>query len=94
MVEEMVINVFNKQIAAKYPHLKLPAILSAKVTKATKISNGNEYTLKILDKTGAIDEHFPEIPRVLSTLAVNVGSTVAIGLLYGELNPYIIGEMI
>lgn len=94
MLEEMVKSVISKQLAADFPHLQLPSVLRAKVTRATPSGEWNEYSLKILDKTGDIDERFPEIPGVLSKVSVKVGKTVAVGLLYGELNPCIIGEVV
>lgn len=52
-----------------------------------------EYNLKIIDKNGSADERFPEIPGVRSMLQIKTGKKVAVGLLYGELNPCIIGEV-
>ena len=94
MLEEMVKSVISKQLAADFPHLQLPAVMRAKVTRAASSGEWFEYSLKIIDKTGEIDERFPEIPGVLSKLQVESGKTVAIGLLYGELNPCIIGEVV
>ncbi len=94
MLEEMVKSVISKQLAADFPHLQLPAVMRAKVTRAASSGEWFEYSLKIIDKTGEIDERFPEIPGVLSKLQVESGKTVAVGLLYGELNPCIIGEVV
>lgn len=94
MLEEMVKSVISKQLAADFPHLQLPAVMRAKVTRAVSSGEWFEYSLKIIDKTGEIDERFPEIPGVLSKLQVESGKTVAVGLLYGELNPCIIGEVV
>lgn len=52
-----------------------------------------EYNLKIIDKNGAADERFPEIPGIRSKLQIETGKKVAVGFLYGELNPCIIGEV-
>lgn len=94
MLEEMVKSVISKQLAADFPHLQLPAVMRAKVTRAASSGEWFEYSLKIIDKTGEIDERFPEIPGVLSKVHVESGKTVAVGLLYGELNPCIIGEVV
>jgi hypothetical protein len=94
MVEEMVKSVLLKTLTTDFPFLQLPDFMKARVTRATEIGEWYEYNLKILDKTGVIDERFPEIPGVLSKVYVEAGKTVAVGLLYGELNPYIIGEVV
>ncbi|EPR07757.1 hypothetical protein [Ruminiclostridium papyrosolvens] len=93
MLEEMIKSVIDKQIADTYPHLQLPSLLRAKITKVTPSGEWFEYSLKIIGKTGEFDERYPEIPGVLSKLQVDSGKYVAIGLLYGELNPYIFGEV-
>ncbi|SHI88136.1 hypothetical protein [Lutispora thermophila] len=94
MLEEMVKSVIAKQLAADFPHLQLPGLMRAKVIRASFNGEWYEYSLKILDKTGEIDERFPEIPGVFSKINVEPGKTVAVGLLYGELNPCIIGEVV
>ena len=90
----MVKSVISKQLATNFPHLQLPAFMKARVTRAAASGEWYEYNLKILDKTGEIDEGFPEIPGVLSKVFIESGKTVAVGLLYGELNPFIIGEVV
>lgn len=55
-------------------------------------SHWQEYTLTVLDRFGNPDESFPPLPRVRSEKQFPAGSKVAVGLLYGELNPVIIGE--
>ena len=52
-----------------------------------------EYSLRILSKDGEPDDAYPAIPGVLSTVQADVGSIVAVVLLYGELSPYILGEV-
>lgn len=94
MIEEMVKSVIAKKLAADFPHLQLPNFMCATVTRVVPSGEHYEYSLKILDKVGEIDERFPEIPGVLSKVYVEAGKTVAVGLLYGELNPYIIGEVV
>ncbi|PYG86743.1 hypothetical protein LY28_02769 [Ruminiclostridium sufflavum DSM 19573] len=93
MLEEMVKSIIKKQIETDFPHLLLPAVTRAKVTRVTASDNWFEYNLKIIDKLGDFDERFPEIPGVMSKVQVEAGKVVAIGFLYGELNPCIIGEV-
>jgi hypothetical protein len=94
MLEDMIKNVVEKQIASDFPHLQLASFMRAQVTKVTASGEWYSYNLKILGKSGAIDERFPEIPGILSKINVEAGKTVAIGMLYGELNPCIIGEVV
>lgn len=94
MLEEMVKNVMSKQISSEFQHLQLPAIMHARITGVVALGDWYEYILKILDKNGEIDERYPEIPKVRSKMQVESGKLVVIGLLYGELNPYIIGEVV
>jgi hypothetical protein len=94
MLESMIKSVVEKQIASEFPHLQLASFMRAQVTKVTASGEWYSYNLKILGKTGNVDERFPEIPGVLSKMNVESGKIVAIGLLYGELNPCIIGEVV
>ena len=43
MLEQMLAAVLKKSVAADYPHLKLPAVVYARVTSATKLSETYEY---------------------------------------------------
>lgn len=52
-----------------------------------------EYSLKILTRDGAVDEKYPEIPGVMSRHQVKKGGKVAVAMLYGELRPFILGEV-
>lgn len=52
-----------------------------------------EYNLKVLDRDGNVDENFPELPSVKSKEQIKTGGKVAVGLLYGELNPVILCEV-
>lgn len=51
------------------------------------------YNLKILDKDGSPSADYPEIPSVKSQFQIKSGRTVAVALPYGELLPFIIGEV-
>lgn len=52
-----------------------------------------EYSLKILTKTGDTDTRFPEIPGVKSKISLKAGDIAAVMLLYGDLRPFIVGEV-
>lgn len=94
MLEQMINGTIDKKISVDYPHLRYPALVKARVTRASEYgSPWYRYNLKILDKNGEVDEHFPEVPEVLSRQRYEKGATVAVGLLYGELDPYILGEV-
>jgi len=92
VIEEMIINVLRKQIDKKYPHIKHPEAVLAKVISAASAGEWYKYSLRILDKKGVINEQFPAIPNVLSKVHVTAGKTVAVVLINGELNPFILGE--
>lgn len=94
MLETMIKTVIDKTVKEDYPHLKLPGAVYARVIKVQDFGDYHEYNLKILDENGTIDEAFPEIPKVKSRLMIESGKTVAILLLYGQLNAYIVGEVV
>lgn len=52
------------------------------------------YSLRILTQEGETDSRFPAIPGVRSLLRAKPGDTVAVAMLCGGLNPYIIGEVV
>lgn len=52
-----------------------------------------EYTLRVVDRFGAVDPSFPPLPGVRSRLQLAPGAKVGIGLAFGELAPIIIGEV-
>lgn len=52
-----------------------------------------EYTLQITDRWGNPDETFPVIPGIRSKGQFQDGSLVALGLMYGDLSPVILGEV-
>lgn len=43
MLEQMIAAVLKKSVAEDYPHLKLPAVVYARVTSATKLPKTYEY---------------------------------------------------
>lgn len=117
-IEKMIQDVMDKKLTEDFPQIQLPAIMKARVTKATalteefdyaelKIEDKDtgrifeakitgkwfEYNLKILTKDGDVDTRFPEVPGVKSKIQIKAGGMAAVALLYGELMPYIIGEV-
>ncbi len=82
----------DETIKTAYPHLRLPAAAQAVITQTKEAVAGGVYRLRILDCNGQIDETVPEIPEVKSGLALAVGDTVCVLLLYGQLHPYIVGR--
>ncbi|WP_018752680.1 hypothetical protein [Paenibacillus sanguinis] len=86
---QMINTAVKKQIETDYPHLLYPAAVRAKITKAA-----GEYNLKILDDNGVIDARYPEIPNVKSEQIFEVGDTVAVLLMYGQLDLYIVGKVV
>lgn len=94
VIEKAVKVAVRKQLAVEYPHLELPAAMLAEVTQLQLTGDVYEYNLKILGKDGIPDTRFPEVPGVKSRVNVLVGSTVAVLLLYGDLNPIIVCEVV
>ncbi len=94
MLEQMIQNVIEKLIKARYQHIKLPSAVYAKVTKVQEYADYSVYNLKILDKNKEINSEFPEIPEVKSTVRLVNGDIAAVLLLYGQLNVYIVGKVV
>lgn len=93
MLEDMMNKAIDNKIAKKYPHIQLPSVITARVISVTQSGDLYKYDLKIIDKFGVIDNDYPTIPNVLSKLSFENNTVLVIALLYGELNPYIIGEV-
>jgi hypothetical protein len=94
MLEQMIQNVIEKLIKARYQHIKLPSAVYAKVTKVQEYVDYSVYNLKILDENKEINSEFPEIPEVKSTVRLVNGDIAAVLLLYGQLNVYIVGKVV
>lgn len=86
---QMIQAAVTKQIMEQYAHVQHPSAVHAKITK---IADG--YNLKILDENGVIDDRFPEIPNVQSEQVFEAGDNVTILLMYGQLNPHIVGKAV
>lgn len=93
MLEDMINSVIDKKIAKNYPYMQLPPVVTAQIISVTQEGDFYKYDLKIIDKSGVIDEQYPTIPEVASKLQFDPDTIIAIALLYGELTPYILGEV-
>ena len=63
--------------------------------KVVQVKTDNEkyvYTLKILDKTLNVDNDFPEIPNVKSSIKARKEDIVAVLLLYGGSDVFVLGR--
>ena len=76
-----------------YDELKIEDKDSGRTFEAKITGKWFEYNLKILTKDGDVDTKFPEIPGVKSQIQIKAGGTAAVVLLYGELRPFILGEV-
>ena len=88
MMKQFVGQELEQQIKGNYPHLQYPPFMYAKVVYV----QGDTVTLKILGKNKQPDSRFPEVPKVKTRIDIEKGDVVAIALLYGELDPYILGR--
>ena len=93
MMKRFVGQELGNQIKENYPHIQHPPCLCAKVV-AVERKGGNLYeaTLRILDKSGQPDSHFPEVPKVTTDMPILKDEAVVVVLMYGECRPYIIGR--
>lgn len=92
MMKQFVAQALSQQIKDNYPHMQYPPLLYAKVVNVRQKEGQYEATLKILDKNKQVDSRFPEVPRVITDMVLNTDDVVVIALLYGEMDPYIIGR--
>ena len=93
MLEEMVRAVIKKTAAADYPHMKLPAVVYARVVSVRPAGSWLEYRLTVLDRFGNPDGTFPSLPQVRSKKRFQEGTIISIALPYGELAPVILEEV-
>lgn len=94
MMKQFVAQELEQQIKGNYPHLQYPPLMYAKVVHVQGDMPSREVTIKILDKNKQPDSRFPEVPKVKTDICVEKGDIVTIALLYGELNPYVLGRCI
>lgn len=95
-LESMIRTTLQRLIDQQYPHVKYPPAVLARVTSMEELGDrGWRYSLRLLG-SDLSDRNFPEIPEVDSRIKVEagVGGTVAVALLYGRIEPFIINEVI
>lgn len=86
----------KKLIDKEYAHIKYPPAVMAQVTAMSQIGEKTwQYSLKPMKSDRSASE-FPEIPNIQSHVEVEagVGGFVAVALLYGQMRPVIIDEVI
>ena len=93
MLKTFVDMAIDERIREKYPHLRHPACVYAKIVKACQIDEIYEYTVRILDAAMETDNDFPEIPGVRSSIQMAEGDIAVVMLLYGGTNVYVIGRL-
>jgi hypothetical protein len=93
MLEEMVRAVIRKTVAADYPHLKVPAVVYARVVSVRPAGDWLEYRLTVLDRFGNPDETFPGLPQVRSKKSFREETVISVAFPYGELTPVILEEV-
>ncbi len=95
MMKTFVDREITEQIQKKYPHLRHPAGVCARIVKAGADSRQlgiYEYTIRILDENMNADTQYPEIPGVVSALSLEKDEVVVVLLLYGGTDVYIVGR--
>ena len=95
MMKGFVDREIDEQIRAKYPHLRHPTGVCARIvgTGANSKQPGiYEYIIRILDEDMNVDTQYPEIPGVLSALSLEKDEVVVVLFLYGGTDVYILGR--
>lgn len=92
MLETFVRKEIENEIKTNYPHIQHPAGMYAKIVQVKTDNEKYVYTLKILDKTLNVDNDFPEIPNVRSSIQVQKDDIVVVLLLYGGSDVFILGR--
>lgn len=64
MFEKMIESKMENTMNTKYPHLRLPIAVYAKVTSVQVFIDHYKYSIKILKENREVDDNFPEIPDV------------------------------
>lgn len=83
----------DDRIRDKYPHIRNPAGVYAKIVQARPADGIYEYTIRILNASMNEDGNFPEIPGVRSGVQMAEGDTAVVLLLYGGACIYVVGRM-
>lgn len=92
MLKAFVKKELDEQIKKRYPHMRCPPCVYAKVVNVKSKENVNICTLRILDKNKQPDTDFSEIPMIRTRLQVEKGNIVVVLLMYGDAMPYIVGR--
>ena len=92
MLEVFVKKTMEKEIKENYPHIQNPPGMYAKVVQVKTDNEKYVYTLKILDKTLNVDNDFPEIPNVKSSIRAQKEDIVVVLLLYGGSDVFVLGR--
>lgn len=93
MMKTFVDREIDERIREKYPHLRHPSGVCAKIMSSVRLESGSyKYTVRILDENMNTDGNFPEIPGVVSDIQCEKGDVVVALLLYGGSDVYIMGR--
>ena len=92
MLQIFVKKEIEKQIQEKYPHVKYPSGMYARVVQIKEDDGKKICTLKILDKAMNIDNDFPEIPGVETDVELKQNDVAVILLLYGGSGVFVLGR--
>ena len=95
MMKVFVDREIDGQIREKYPHLRHPAGVCARIVAIganSKQPGSYEYTIRILDEGMNVDAQYPEIPGVVSALTLKKDEVVVVLFLYGGTAVYILGR--
>lgn len=52
------------------------------------------YNIKILKEDKTVDERYSEIPNIKSVIELQIGDIAVANLMYGKVNPFIVGKVI
>lgn len=91
-LRKFVENTVDEIVRNKYPHLRLPAVMEAKVVGKDEMEGWFSYRIRILTVDGIEDETMPEIPGVVSSQEYDVGNRVLVVNTYGVLRFHILGR--
>lgn len=90
---ELVRDELEDQIKTVYTHVQFPSCVYAEITRVEKTREDTYLcNLKILDKTLTVDNRFPEVPFVSTSIPFEKNDIAVVVLLYGDCVPYIIGR--
>jgi len=94
-LKTIILNTIVNYIDQQAPHLKRPAAMYARITRAAQISEDSwQYSIKLLRDDYRDDSIYPEIPGIKSKLEIGSGKMVAVVLMGGQLKPFIVGEVL